>query len=591
MTDYMTMVSSEMVYNAALTCQRVSSAVYVAVDAEGNRLRLTGLEASVLAAVQGFKSVTDHARAIWATGQLAEPSDVVAAIERLACIGLLRVLQTGDHSAWHTRRRALAVVIVTADRPRSLERCLQALVLQCTRFNRAPRLLVVDGSKNPAVRLENRRSVESLSRSPCGQLPARYVGRDEFAPIASSLATSPALASAVKAGLSIGDIGSNRNIGTLLVGESDILMLDDDILLRPWHTPDMPGAVEWVGHRECREWRFFESRHEALAGLGDDPIDLIGAHEAALGRPIADLAPGLPLRGHHACTDMVQQVAMGSGVIRFTLPGIAGDSARYCPQSLLHLDGPIREVLFRSEATFDIALASREVQRVAPSLAVSHDCSLATYCLGIDTSRPIPPFMPRGRNEDGIFGLMASSIEPASLLAHLPVGVIHDSDRAASTRPDQDLTATSVRYSDYVGAGVSWCSASCSSDDPNARLAALGRGLVVLGSASLETFRRRLVPILVASRAQSLSQLDMALRSDPTCPGYVLAEVARYRETFATACQMASWAVPAEERGRSIDAGIEHARSHVLEMGQLVEAWAELQASAKTHAEALWEPA
>jgi hypothetical protein len=49
-----------------------------------------------------------------------------------------------------------------------------------------------------------------------------------------------------------------------------------------------------------------------------------------------------------------------------------------------------------------------------------------TPCVGLDASRLLPPFLPVGRNEDGVFAQLLRTVAPDALVAHLPWAISHD---------------------------------------------------------------------------------------------------------------------------------------------------------------------
>jgi len=82
-----------------------------------------------------------------------------------------------------------------------------------------------------------------------------------------------------------------------------------------------------------------------------------------------------------------------------------------------------------------MALSSREVLRVAKLPTVSHDPICMTFCGAVTNDPWTPPFMPRYRNEDGLFARMLMFMRPDTDVGHIPYGVFHDSDRASAYDP------------------------------------------------------------------------------------------------------------------------------------------------------------
>jgi hypothetical protein len=74
-----------------------------------------------------------------------------------------------------------------------------------------------------------------------------------------------------------------------------------------------------------------------------------------------------------------------------------------------------------------------------------------SYCMGLDNRSLLPPFLPVGRNEDGVFGVTLGLTDENALFAHLPYGVIHDSQRPSSYAEDEKMvSARRTRLSDLI---------------------------------------------------------------------------------------------------------------------------------------------
>ncbi|HWB17569.1 MAG TPA: hypothetical protein VG538_14270 [Vicinamibacterales bacterium] len=229
-------------------------------------------------------------------------------------------------------------------------------------------------------------------------------------------------------------------------------MVDDDVLLQPWALEDAKDEVALVGHEDPREWRFFETRQEALQGAHCTDVDLLATHGSLLGRRLADiLTQGAPAL-ETACQHMIAAVQNpGDLTIRLTFAGLAGDSARYCATRLLLSRGRIRQQLLFDVRSLALATTTREVHWIPTRLSITHDAACVGYCMGLLNVDTLPPFLPVGRNEDGVFGLTLRTTDDRSLSAHLPFGVIHDSRRSSHYSADEVIpSARHLRPSDAL---------------------------------------------------------------------------------------------------------------------------------------------
>ncbi len=190
------------------------------------------------------------------------------------------------------------------------------------------------------------------------------------------------------------------------------------------------------GHDDLRRVEFFDSRVRALAfARAGGAVDVLASHQAVLGRGLHGLCrqAGADLETRFACGHLTRVLRDRRPLrVRLTFSGLAGDAGVHCPHGLLFARGQLRNRFGREPALLETALASREIVRVADRVIVTHDSACMTYCAGLANDELLSPFMPKGRNEDGVFGALLSYADATALSAHLPHGVIHDSIRPSA---------------------------------------------------------------------------------------------------------------------------------------------------------------
>lgn len=400
---------------------------------DGTVRQVDALAARALGCCQGVRPLEAHFAAMFQGGVSANPEAVAKAAERLLTLELLRqwTFRPPVRATAPAPAEIDTIVVITADRPRMLARCLESIVRHCRRWGHAPRLLVVDGSRR-----ESAATVEAI----CAvgkQAPGvvEYLGQDQAARIRHDLAVEGIPQDVLDFALTPGEIGANRNLALLSTIGERIIMVDDDIVWEPWELEGETGGVALAGHEDPREWRFFETRQEALDAARRVDVDLLAAHGAVLGQRLGDvLAAGEPdLRT--ACQHMIAAVEdPHSRTIRVTSAGRAGDLAGSPAFRFLVPNRSLWQALLADEHALRPALASRDIHHIARQLTITHHMTSVGYCMGLDNRTLLPPFLPTGRNEDAAFGSMLHLIDEGAVFAHLPYGVIHSSE-PASPRP------------------------------------------------------------------------------------------------------------------------------------------------------------
>jgi hypothetical protein len=514
--------------------------------------KLDATAARVLACCHGVNTLEEHAISAWTSGAATDYMAIAAAIGELLDRGLLRESTfIGDQatvSEASCTKPITTVVVITADRPQMLRRCLQSVCQHMTTFGGKARLLVIDGSRGAqrATRQAVTEAAQSASRV------VSYIGPEEAARLRRRLVSAGIPDGVLDFGLVPGAIGSNRNLAALFTAGEKILMIDDDILCEPWALEGVESEMAVGGHYDLREWAFFPNRHQSLGQAKRVSVDLLHAHAAVLGRPIwsfRELASaGVNLR--HACRHMIDVLETGRNhTVHATFAGLAGDSARYCPYSVIFMKGPLRQLLRSDPEALRTALYSREVHRIVRRTTVTHDPACMSYCMGLANDRLAPPFMPIGHNEDVIFCAMLACADPKALFAHLPYGVWHDSARTAAYGPDEEMpSARQTRLSELLFMLMQQV-ASPRSMTPSQWLQAFASLLEDVGSISDTEFAAWVSERVLSLRCSELLAAESSLTTASESEAHLQHAFERYRKTFLRSVAAPGFFVPAEFDG------------------------------------------
>jgi hypothetical protein len=541
---------------------------------------LDAITAYALAACRGVRTLDEHSALVSRALHIAQ-ADALAITKRLYSGGLLAAsssLTVGPGGRGGPRSRPQTVVVITADRPTLLARCLRALVSNCRYGAARPALMVIDGSRSRANAKAGRWALSSVPRGTFSS--CRYIGGHERRRLCSAIsrrATSidPSLLRFALAG---GWTGANRNVAQLLTQGESYVSVDDDVICRLWGSGS-DETIRVVGHDDVRRSDYFATRAQATDGLNVLPLSVCDAHGLLLGRRLVDVvADGSAVDLSEACPHALRALLRRSGaMVRVTCAGLAGDSAAWVYGRLLSAGVGIHATSADADA-LRVAMASRETRRVAAYPSICHEARCMGYCMGVDNSDLMPPFIPRGRNQDGLFGLLMTAIDEEAFVGHLASGVIHDSDRGAAYTTEEVRRAAITRVSDVVGGLVKAFAAHIGPGDPAARLVRLGervRSVAQLDRREFVAYIKMVAGVTVASYVSgAMSRVGPGGASE-----WLRREVATYADSWQRDFCGAPNGAPVELRGTKGESGWDATRTFLLQYGELLVRWGDVCAA------------
>jgi hypothetical protein len=551
---------------------------YTAVTPE-RVMDLDEAAARVFAACAGCRTVDEYAQDL-AERTALSPVTARAQIQRLVELGLLVPLHASLQSSARgdtsndTHPPVSTVVIITRNRPQLLERGLRSAMAQAARWGEQPAFVVVDDSDL------SDRSTEAATRRAArrGDFDVVYYGRDEVAALRGRLAADGLDSDLLTLAFRSASIGGNRNLALLLSAGQHVVMIDDDILCQTWEWDEHEPGVIVGGHGDAAEWRFFASRARALEAVTRTDRDLFGMHGRVLGRDLQDLIRTSGVRPvvSQACGHMVAALVTGQGRVRLTMTGLAGDSARYCHSRLLFNPRIAGTLVDADENVVATALSSREVHNIVRGLTVTHDSACMSYCLGVQNTDLLPPFVPLGRGEDSVFGAMLALADPAALSAYLPLGVIHDSIRDAKIE-DVMVSARQTRLCEFLLYLRARILPAITGTSIEQRLRQIGQTFTSIAAWPEPDFRHLLVQAAFQIRAAHLRGLEEHLIRHPAAPPSCGSALARYRDAFRHAADAPDFVVPIEFRDDgAAHGGVRTMKAFLADFGRLTSAWPEI---------------
>jgi len=193
-----------------------------------------------------------------------------------------------------------------------------------------------------------------------------------------------------------------------------------------------------------------------------------------------------------------------------------------------------------------------------------------------------PPFLPTGRNEDGLFGLTLSAVDRMAVVGHLPYAVPHDSTRSSRYGRYAFVSASQTRVADLMIHLVSSWIPSTSTSAPKQRLGRLIDWLAELASLDEAEFAKVIVETIFKVRERELTFIDAALRAESGYPDYWQRDLRRYRNTLLKNLRKPSFFVPVElTRSRPVRGGWSAIRQFIRMSSDCLAAWPTLWAEAR----------
>ena len=472
--------------------------------------------------------------------------------------------------------------VTTADRPQLLERCLWSLTRQLSAHGTHARLIVVDASKDSHNESLGRAAVSAIRRATDHAIS--FIGRKEKLAIRQALRAfcdDSLLELAFQPGAS-----GNRNIILLLSSGENVLFVDDDVVCDAWRPLSFRRGIALGGHVEQRNIAFYARRENVYDGLVKARVGLLDAHQTVLGRTVRSMvtSKSLAVDARPACGHL-RRAARGlqPARVRMTFTGIAGDAGVTYPDRLLFSTGTWKAVLAGSRKSFDTAFKSREVCKVGNRYIVMHEFACMTGCLGFSNTSIAPPFLPVGRNEDGLFGATVSAIDPDVVACHLPYAVIHASARSPRYSGRRFPSARETRFADLLISLIRLWVPRMRANDSRRRLIRLGEWLQHLATLRKPDFVRVTSLVTLETREMELTRIESALADRDGYPVYWQRDLRSYQALLLKNARKAQFQLPLEfHHARTISAGYDELRKFVRRAGELYVAWPTLWMKGKT---------
>jgi hypothetical protein len=462
------------------------------------------------------------------------------------------------------------VAIITRDRPNQCIRCARTALDRTA----AESVTIIDGSAEitPCNQLR-----EALAE--CGRRASKrvhYVGRKERIGICQEIekrsgVDRDVLEFGMEEASDCFSAGSARNIALRLFSGRKFMMLDDDVVPVAATHSMVPNRM-YVTKFYPRFYTYhFRCRQDALRAAKWVPLDIINELHQRLEDPLVkqiqrDVSEISDCRGSSGSPTLNE---LRIAVVQC---GTVGDSGSYSgdwmpsqPANYVHCT---REYV-------NTAITSREVISLPSAFYATTAPMCMAIALGLNNEDTLlPPFMPRYRNEDGVFARLVAASSSQSIFLHIPLAVLHDAPRArrygrgAITRVSEILLEAleSIQSSCPLPSGVHW-------------IHYVGQALQTICHDPIEF---RYVLAFWAERVFE-TKLHVAMEIVSRTNEIAVQEHGRWLlHELEAERRKESWFIPIEmsKQGRPALEGIEKLRIFMEMMGRFLEAWNSICAAA-----------
>ena len=370
--------------------------------------------------------------------------------------------------------------------------------------------------------------------------------------------------------------GSNRNSILLDTVGRYIISVDDDTLCRLVVHPEHTKRLNLTDAGDPRDKWFYENPAHVRAEIHYEALDFVGHHEALLGSSLASLVSKTnEVIFDGVCDRILRASWNGRSCVAATMSGVAGDSGMYSALPLLRSTGETLSRLCSSEASLRCALRSRQVLSLVRGPTVVHRCPFMGYAIGLANVDTLPPFLPVGRNQDGVFGFLLGQSTP-HLIGHVPLAVLHDN----LARKDYESFPL-CRIADLLPMLIMSLGGSYTRTEP-VSLRFIGNALLEGGRLNDSDFLDWVSDTYTRQWAEHIRAMDRSLKMHPQYPIFWREEVLKTMEQSVVQLKDANSCIPVEFRDHlPLESAQRATKELVASFGALLYEWCNIVEAAE----------
>ncbi len=362
--------------------------------------------------------------------------------------------------------------------------------------------------------------------------------------------------------------GANRNALLLATGGELSVQVDDDTRLPLFEGPDTRSGIALSSKADPNEYWFGACDWESAG-----ETSFIEVHEKLLGRPAVQLLEESGW-GDIAVDDLEPHLLrrLPDAGIGLTFIGHAGDAGTSSNVSRLFLEGASLGRLVRYG--YAEGMRTREVGRIVTRRTIGNGLFCLGMNVGIDNRQTLPPFMPAGRNEDGVFSATLEAVFPLLLRGFCEGYAIgHRPLRERAPFPEE-IDFEGFRTNDILTALIEEWGASQPDRLPR-RLRDLGNRLAAYGSLGQPDFDRACRTAVERSAGMLMLHIEHALSGPVGSIPPMRADLERLADMLERFVTQPECNAPVDLTGSAAERR-SHLRDLVGAYGTLVQHWSDI---------------
>ena len=544
----------------------------------------------VLRQADRFDTLAGHARRLLAAGWEDDGSGFIeSAYRELLSQGLLISARAFHSSLFEKTGEQAApppissLIVTTRDRTTPLQQCLASYIENNEKHGRRPEYIALDDSRNKDQGAKLKAALAPLAAGGARISCAGMEEKTRFADELIRVSKGDGLPLDIVSFALFGDdaysrtTGANRNALLMAAPGELSLIADDDTVCRPTVLNEPDAVLALSSMKDPTVSRFYGDRKQLVHSVRAADIDLFASHEKLLGRSIAacmsSIGPGSELNLERVNPDSVYFFGRAVKSVKATAAGFWGDSGVSSAHFIIELRGESRDLLMQSRKLYTRAKESREVFRGVSRYTISDGAVFIPMNAGVDNRSLLPPFLPVGRNSDGIFAMTLRVCAEDALIGHIPFAVHHcpqegrryaqNADSIAAPGLPEILSAITHAFNPLAGRA-----------DISDRLSDLGEFLVDVGSLTIADFNGHLESLWVAAASRYIGYLEYLLDLYHGEPDYWAEDVRSFIEKLTDFTVRQSAAAPRELlETQTPDQAMETCRRVVRRFGELLQWW------------------
>lgn len=487
-----------------------------------------------------------------------------------------------------------AVAIPTRNRAAALRRCLESLLDNLAQHNREPRIIVVDSSTCQSAIDENSQSICDVMHLRHAKPAILHVTPGDVEYLIQDISRRAGIDQSIVAFSLKGmpDVnactGASRNVHLLHTQGKFTITIDDDIICRTFGDP-LPSPAKLIYGNTYARTSFYSDQASVEQALHSRDIDLLGAHEAVLGQSLDDctnrVQAELQLATEGALLEL-RALDLGAARIRTTVMGVAGT---------ITTDSPIKSY-FRAladgscipdnESHHKTLLTAGQTITRASAYLIGRRMLTSSYCLGLDNSVLLPPWLPVLRSQDLVFGALLNVSRMHDLACLLPWSVLHDRPEGRSfSREGARRRFGQVNGGELIHELIDSLGKQATPSE-NTSLFDVGEYLMEFASGNPNSFRTKAKDLGLRVIHHRLQFLESVLFETASCASYIREDVGAAIQSIRRDMASHDYSATPDLQERRQDASMA-LQAIITQYGQLMKCWNDIAEAAR---EALEQP-